>query len=73
MEADDPQKAPFQVLTYRDGHQVICESVETELAARTRFASAVDLCSTRDNAHAHRVELWQGQGLLDTWSTETKG
>ena len=73
MEADDLQNALFRVLTYRDGHQVICESVETDLAARTRFASAVDLCSTRDDAHAHRVELWQGQGLLDVWSTEAKG
>ncbi len=67
MEADDLQGASYRVLTYRDGQQVICESVETEVAARTRFASAIDLCRTRDDDHPHRVELWQEHSLLEAW------
>ena len=70
MEADDLQGAAFRVLTFRDGQQVICESVETEVAARTRFASAIDLCRTRDDDHAHRVELWQEHSLLKAWPAE---
>jgi hypothetical protein len=67
VEADDLQGASFRVLTFRDGQQVICESVETDVAARTRFASAIDLCRTRDDAHTHRVELWQEHSLLEAW------
>lgn len=67
MEADDLQHPSFRVLTYRDGQEVISETVASEVAARTRFASAVDLCRTRDGAHSHRVEFWQGSGLLDKW------
>jgi hypothetical protein len=67
MEADDLQPPRFRVLTYRDDQEVISETVETEIAARTRFASAVDLCRTRDDAHAHRVELRDGSSLLDSW------
>ncbi|ACL63234.1 hypothetical protein [Methylobacterium nodulans] len=68
MEADDLKSPSFRILTYRDGQDVITETVETPEAARIRFASAVDLCRTRDDAHAHRVELWQGAQLLDTWT-----
>jgi hypothetical protein len=71
VEADNLQGASFRVLTYRDGQQVICESVETEVAARTRFASAIDLCRTRDDAHTHRVELWQEHSLLEAWPKDT--
>jgi hypothetical protein len=61
------QEPAFRVLTIRDGQHVITEAIETEIAAWTRFTSAIDLCSTRDNAHAYRVELYQGQNLLDVW------
>ncbi|AWN37208.1 hypothetical protein [Methylobacterium radiodurans] len=71
MEADDLRGASFRVLTYRDGRQVICESVETEVAARTRFASAIDLCRARDDDHAHRVELWPEHSLLEARPEET--
>ncbi len=67
MEASDLKHPPFRVLTFRDGQQVIAEDVETEVAARTRFASAVDLCETRDDAHAHHVELHAGSTMLDRW------
>lgn len=67
MEADDPKDPSFRILTYRDGQCVITEPVESDVAARTRFTSAVDLCRTRDNAHSHSVELWDGQALLDVW------
>ncbi|GEP07626.1 hypothetical protein [Methylobacterium oxalidis] len=67
MEADDLQHPSFRVLTYRDGQEVISETVASEAAARIRFTSAVDLCRTRDGAHSHRVELWQGSSLLDDW------
>jgi hypothetical protein len=70
MEADDLKSPPFRVLTYRDGQEVITETVETPEAARMRFASAVDLCQTRDDVHTHRVELWRGQELLETWTAE---
>jgi len=43
------------------------QDVETEIAARTRFASAVDLCETRDDAHSHHVELRAGSRVLDRW------
>lgn len=66
-DSDLKQHPPFRVLTYRDGHEVIAEDVETEIAARTRFASAIDLCKTRDDAHSHRVELCAGADVLDTW------
>lgn len=69
MEASDLKHPSYRVLTFRDGQQVIAEDVETEVAARTRFASAVDLCKTRDDAHAHHVELHAGSGMLDRWST----
>jgi hypothetical protein len=67
MEVSDLKHPPFRVLTFRDGQQVIAEDVETEVAARTRFASAVDLCKTRDDAHAHHVELHAGSTMLDRW------
>ncbi|GJE48702.1 hypothetical protein GOFOIKOB_1734 [Methylobacterium tardum] len=69
MEANDLKQPPFRVLTFRDGQQVIAEDVETEVAARTRFASAVDLCKTRDDAHGHHVELHAGSEVLDRWSS----
>ncbi|MDN3571892.1 hypothetical protein [Methylobacterium longum] len=69
MEASDLQHPPFRVLTFRDGQQVIAEDVETEVAARVRFASAVDLCKTRDDAHDHHVELHAGPKVLDRWSS----
>ncbi|WP_289016071.1 hypothetical protein [uncultured Methylobacterium sp.] len=69
MGADDLQNEFFRVLTFRDGQQVVSESVETEVAARTRFASAVDLCRTRDDTHGHQVELWKGSRLLAEWMT----
>ncbi|MGH1572399.1 hypothetical protein ACRAWG_19080 [Methylobacterium sp. P31] len=67
MEASDLKNPPFRVLTFRDGQQVTAEDVETEVAARIRFASAIDICKTRDDAHAHHVELHAGSGLLDRW------
>ena len=69
MEASDLKHPPFRVLTFRDGQQVIAEDVETEVAAWTRFTSAIDLCKTRDNAHAHHVELHGGSDMLDRWSS----
>ena len=67
MEVSDLRHPTFRVLTFRDGRQVIAEDVETEIAARTRFASAVDLCETRDDAHSHHVELRAGSRVLDRW------
>lgn len=67
MEANDLTHPPFRVLTYRDGREIIAEDVRTEVAARTRFASAIDLCRTRDDAHAHRVELRAGGDTLEIW------
>lgn len=68
MEASDLEKhPPFRVLTLREGREVIKEDVETEIAARTRFASAVDLCRMRDGAHDYRVELQSGGRTIATW------
>jgi len=67
LEAHHVPEPSYRVLTYRDGQPVIAEDVESEVAARVRFTSAVDLCRTRDDAHGHRVELWQGSSLLDAW------
>ncbi|WP_244019058.1 hypothetical protein [Methylobacterium sp. J-048] len=68
MEASDlKQHPPFRVITFRDEQEVISEDVETEIAARTRFASAIDLCTSRDEAHAHRVELQSGGETVATW------
>lgn len=67
MEADGLKHPPFRGLTFRDGQQIIAEDVETEVAARTRFASAVDLCKTRDDAHGHQVELHAETEVLDRW------
>jgi hypothetical protein len=64
MEANGLKHPPFRVLTFRDGQQMIAEDVETEVAARTRFASAVDLPKTRDDAHGHQVELHAGTEVL---------
>jgi hypothetical protein len=61
------EELAFRVLTYRDGQHVITETLETEEAARTRFVSAIELCRTRRDAHAHRVELYEGADLLDAW------
>lgn len=69
MEANDLKHPLFRVLTFRDGQQVIAEDVKTEVAARTRFALAVDLCKTRDEAHGHHVELHAGSEVLDRWSS----
>lgn len=63
---------PFCVFTFRDGHPVVEEDAENEVAARIRFSSAVDLCTSRGDAHAHRVELRSGADVLDTWSS-TRG
>ena len=67
MEASDLKHPPFRVLTFRDGQQVIAEDVATEVAAWTRFTSAIDLCKTRDDSHTHRVELHDKSGLIDKW------
>jgi len=68
VEASDlKQRPPFRVTTFRDGHEVISEDVETEIAARTRFASAIDLCKTRDDAHSHRVTLQSGGATIAVW------
>ncbi|MHC2104117.1 hypothetical protein [Methylobacterium sp. CM6246] len=72
MEVSDMKNPPFCVFTYRDGQQVLAEDVETDIAARTRFASAIDLCKTRDDAHAHRVEMRAGSDLLDSWPPSSK-
>jgi hypothetical protein len=69
VEANDLKHPLFRVLTFRDGQQVIAEDVKTEVAARTRFASAVDLCKTRDDAHGHHVELHAGSEVLERWSS----
>ena len=58
---------PFVVFTFRDEHLVVEEDAETEVAARIRFASAIDRCETRDDPHAHRVELRAGADVIDTW------
>jgi bacterioferritin (cytochrome b1) len=68
MEASNlKQRPPFRVITFRDDQEVISEDVETEVAARTRFASAIDLCKTRDSAHAHRVVLQSGGETIAAW------
>lgn len=68
METSDLQRhPPFRILTFRDGQEVIAEDVETEVAARTRFASAVDLCKASERAHTYRVELRAGSDIVDTW------
>jgi len=68
VEASDlKQHPPFRVITSRDGHEVISEDVETEIAARTRFASAIDLCKTRDDAHFHRVTLQSAGATIAVW------
>jgi bacterioferritin (cytochrome b1) len=68
VEASDlKQHPPFRVITSRDGHEVISEDVETEIAARTRFASAIDLCKTRDDAHSHRVTLQSAGATIAVW------
>ncbi|MGU3668819.1 hypothetical protein ACLBX9_31955 [Methylobacterium sp. A49B] len=68
MEASDLEcRPPFRVMTFRDDQEVISEDVETELAARTRFASAIDLCKARDDAHSHRVELRADGDVVATW------
>lgn len=70
MEASDLKcRPPFRVLTFRDNQEVISEDVETEIAAQTRFASAIDLCKTRDDAHSHRVELRADGNVVATWPT----
>ncbi|MCJ2018337.1 hypothetical protein MKK84_13005 [Methylobacterium sp. E-065] len=70
MEASDLKcRPPFRVLTFRDNQEVISEDLETEIAAQTRFASAIDLCKTRDDAHSHRVELRAGGDVVATWPT----
>lgn len=69
MEASDLKHPPFRVLTFRGGQQVIAEDAETEVAARTRFASAIDLCKSRDDGHAHHVELHAGSDLLERWQS----
>ena len=61
----------FRVLTYRDGQHIITETLATEHAAWARFESAVEMCRTRDDAHAHRVELYEGPDMLDGWSATT--
>lgn len=61
---------PFQVTTFRDGQAVIIETMDTETMARTRFASAVDLCSTYGSASLHKVELRAGATtLMDAWAS----
>ena len=72
MEVSDMKNPPFCVFTYRDGQQVLAEDVETDIAARTRFASAIDLCRARNDGHAHRVELRAGPDLLDSWRSSSK-
>ncbi|SFM37739.1 hypothetical protein [Methylobacterium pseudosasicola] len=68
METSDlKQHPPFRVVTFRDDQEVFSEDVETAVAARTRFASAIDLCRSRDAAHAHRVELRSGGETIETW------
>jgi hypothetical protein len=67
MEASDLKHPTFRVLTFRDGQQVIVEDVETEVAAWTRFTSAIDLCKTRDDSHAHHVELHDKSGMVERW------
>ncbi|MDP4023584.1 hypothetical protein Q8W71_13175 [Methylobacterium sp. NEAU 140] len=67
MEASGLKPPPFRVITFRDAHAVNAEDVETEAASRIRFASAIDLCRSRDDAHAHRVELRAGDAVIDTW------
>ncbi len=69
MEVSDMKNPPFCVFTFRDGHVVVEEDAETEVAARIRFASAIDLCKTRDDAHVHRVELRSGGDVVDIWPT----
>lgn len=70
MEADDLSTPHFQVTTYRDGQPVIIETLDTEAAARTRFASAVDLCDDLDKAHEHSVELRTTTAeLIDRWTS----
>jgi bacterioferritin (cytochrome b1) len=70
METSDLKcRPPFRVIIFRDNREVISEDVETEVAARTRFASAIDLCKTRDDAHSHRVELRTDGDIVATWPT----
>ena len=67
MEVSDMKNPPFVVFTFREGHLVVEEDAETEVAARMRFASAIDLCKTRGDPQAHRVELRSGDDVIDTW------
>jgi len=72
MTTNPSYEPPFQVTTYRDGEAVIIETLDTEIAARTRFASAVDLCRTLDQTHTHSVELRANTAhLLDSWTSVT--
>lgn len=67
MEVSDMKNPPFVVRTFRDGHVVVEEDAETEVAARIRFASAIDLGGSRNDAHAHSVELRSGEDVIDAW------
>lgn len=70
MKAKTVCQPPFQVTTFREGQAVIIETLDTEIAARTRFTSAVDLCTALDNGHVHKIELRAGAvDLMDTWSS----
>lgn len=68
MEADDLCTPHFQVTTYRDGQAVIIETLDTEIAAKTRFASAIDLCKSIDGTPNYKVELrGRAAQILDIW------
>jgi hypothetical protein len=68
MEASDLKcRPPSRVVTFRDDQEVISGDVETKVAAQTRFASAVDMGITRDNAHSRPVELRTGTDVIAAW------
>lgn len=72
MTTNPSCKPPFQVTTYRDGEAVIIETLDTKIAARRRFASAVDLCRALDQTHTHSVELRANTAhLIDCWTSVT--
>ena len=67
MEANDLKPPPFRIVTFRDGQEIIAEDIETEVAARVRFASAIDLCKSCGDEHTHHVELRSGGETIEAW------
>ncbi len=68
MNANQPSEARYSILIWKGAKQLGTLRDRNTTQARSNFGCAV--ARYKNSADSHRVELYDGPDLIDSWSTE---